>query len=109
MLRKITPGLNDAASVTHPGGRKVHFVVLSPAETRQFYRVRFAGQDRALLTAATVLEDGELRLQAASTRNLAFAFFPAPPTVKQGAATLEGTAAGVFTRFMPQGLDTRSL
>ena len=38
-----------------------------------------------------------------------FAFFPAPPTVKQGAATLEGTAEGVFTRFMPQGLDTRSL
>jgi hypothetical protein len=102
VLRKITPGLNGAVSVTNPDGRKVHFVVLSPAETRQFYRVRFAGQDRALLTAATVLEDSDLRLQAASATNLAFAFFPAPPTVKQGDATLEGTADGVFTRFMPQ-------
>ena len=36
VLRKITPGLNGAVSVTNPDGRKVHFVVLSPAETRQF-------------------------------------------------------------------------
>ncbi|MCX6877597.1 MAG: beta-galactosidase [Verrucomicrobia bacterium] len=109
VVRKITPGSAAAVSVTKPDGRKVHFVVLAPAQTRQFYRVRYAGQDRALLTAATVLEDGALRMQAATAENLAFAFFPAPPSVKLGDLSLKGTAEGIFTRFVPRDVKVPEL
>jgi beta-galactosidase len=100
---KINPGTSVAARAARPDGSVIAFVVLTPEQGRQLSRGTFAGTDRALLSTAVVLPDGnDLRLQAEDKRALTVELFPPVPAVKTINGNLPGIPDGVFTRFDPQ-------
>jgi hypothetical protein len=77
LVHQIPPSLNRAVSVATANGGSVNFVVLMPEQAREFYRLPFAGKDRAFLTEAAVMPDGNnLRLQALDTKDLTLSVFP---------------------------------
>ena len=89
-VHHLTPGTAEAFSLTQADGSSVHFVVLSPEQARQIWRAPFAGQDRLILSKATVLSDkGGLRLQADDPAELMLAVFPP-------AAAISGRTDGIF-------------
>jgi beta-galactosidase len=99
---RLRAGSAPVASIVKPNGDSVSFVVLTPEQGRRFWRLPFAGRDRAILTAATVLADGtNLRLQAQNNRDLSISLFPPVPPVKAGVVKLSGVTDGVFTHFAP--------
>jgi hypothetical protein len=101
-VRGYVAGANTAAWVVKQSGGAVGFVVLTPEQAGYFWRVPFAGQDRAILSKANVSADGAgLRLQAASADDLAFSVFPPLDSVKIGNAPLTGSAAWIFKHFTP--------
>ena len=98
LIHQIKPGLNRAVSVATANGGSVNFVVLSPEQARQFYRIPFAGKDRAILTDAAIMPDGgNLRLQALHTKELTLSVFP--PVI--GAKT---KPTMIFNIFTPPGI-----
>jgi hypothetical protein len=97
VVQQIKPGTNRAVSVATANGGSVNFVVLSPAEAKQLYRISFGGKDRVTLTDAAIMPDGaNLRLQALDTNDLDLAIFPAG-----GISTINGGLNGIFTRLTP--------
>jgi hypothetical protein len=78
-------------------GGSVTFVVLSPEQSRHVWRTSFAGQDRLILSNATVLTDGTtLRLQSEKAADLGLSVYPA---VTAGSKTPSGYGAVLFKRF----------
>jgi beta-galactosidase len=102
-VSKIKPGTAVAARADKPDGGVIAFVVLTPEQGCQLSRGAFAGADRAMLSAAVVLTDGnDLRLQGEDPRTLAVELFPPVKAVKTVSGNLPGTPDGVFTRFDPR-------
>ena len=98
VIEQITPGTSRALRVATANGGSVNFVVLSPAQAREFYRLPYAGQDRALLSNAAILPDGgNLRLQALDANNINLSVFPAV----KGNEALNGGRDGIFTQLTP--------
>jgi hypothetical protein len=101
LVHQITPGSNRAVSVATTGGGSVNFVVLSPEQAKQFYKLPFAGQDRAILSNAAILPDGKnLRLQALDVNDLNLSIFP--PVI--GNPALNGGHDGIFASLTPNKL-----
>jgi beta-galactosidase len=97
----VTPGTGAALTAKNPSGKTVTFVVLTSEQGKDFYRISFAGRDRAILSKAAILANGEvLRLQSDTTANLALSIFPALNSAK-----ISGTSDGIFMRFVPSGLN----
>ena len=83
VIQHIAPGLNRAVSVAVANGGSVNFVVLSAEQAREFYRLPFAGRDRAVLFGQAIMPDGnKLRLQAMDAKNPILAVFPTLTTIK---------------------------
>ena len=77
LVHQIPPSRNRALSLATASGGTVNFVVLSPTDAKQFYKLPFAGQDRAILTTSAILPDGnKLRLQASDPKSFLVAVFP---------------------------------
>jgi len=101
LIHQIAPGSNRAVSVATANGGSVNFVVLSPEQAKAFYRVSFAGQDRAILSNAAILPDGNtLRLQALDVNDLNLSIFP-PVT---GNPALKSGLNDIFTSLTPNRL-----
>jgi hypothetical protein len=99
-VRAYQLNTNAAIRVTKPNGGAVQFVVLTPEQARHVWRTSFAGQDRLILSNATVLTDGTtLRLQSDNVNNLAMSIFPPVPGVTVGTTALTGTTNWIFKRF----------
>ena len=97
----VTPGTGAALTAKNPSGKTVTFVVLTADQGKDFYNVSFAGRDRAILSKAAILADrGELRLQSNTKANLALSIFPPVRSAK-----ISGKTDGIFTRFVPSGLN----
>jgi len=106
LVTGIQPGLGKAVSVTKPEGGVVHFVVLTPEQAGQCYKLKFAGREHILLTNATVLaEDRLLRLQSTDPARLSIAVFPPVQAAIVDGARCSSAADGIFARFHPSGLD----
>ena len=96
----VKPGTAPVIRVVKPDGRTVSFVVLTPEQGRHLWRLPFGGQDRAILSDATVLADGrDLHLQADDVRNLSLSLFPAVTVARSGAVELAGSRDGIFTHY----------
>ncbi len=94
--RVIHAKLGTSPSVTMAGatGTRVAFVVLTPQAALHFWRMRFAGRDRALLSRVTVLSDkGDLRLLTTNRLDTALSMFPV------GDINWAGTDNGIFKQF----------
>ncbi len=101
-VRGYVANANTAAWVVKQTGGAVGFVVLTPEQAKYFWCVPFAGQDRAILSQASVTaDDAGLRLQSGSADDLAFSVFPPVDSVKIGGAPLTGSAAWIFKHFTP--------
>jgi beta-galactosidase len=94
--RVIMPGTGAALTVRNHSGQAVTFVVLTAEQGEEFYRVSFAGHDRAILFKAVVFTDGgTLRLQADSLEDLRFSILPA------GGPLPAGARDGAFIHYSP--------
>lgn len=99
-VKKVQSGTGIALSLKKTAGGSVVFIVLTPEQGRQLTRVTFAGQERALLTAAVAIPEKEsLRLQSDRLNALNMAIFPPVQSVAVGGANLSGKPEGIFTRF----------
>jgi beta-galactosidase len=100
LVHQIKPGTTPAALIERPDGTRLSFVVLTPEQGRRFWRVSFAGQDRAILSNAAVLVDGSvLRLQGADAGDQALEMFPPVGAIRIGSQTVKGVMDGIFARY----------
>ena len=105
VIHQIAPGLNRAVSVAAADGGSVNFVVLSAEQAKEFYRLSFAGRDRAVLFDQAIMPDGDkLRLQAMDATSPTLAVFPPLTSIKVGDANVAGHPDGLFSRFALDGL-----
>lgn len=96
-VHKVLPGTEVALSVKNPSGRSVRFVVLTPEQGRQFSRAVINGKERAILSKATVHDDGgKLVVTAEDPRDMKVAVFP---PVENAGVAIEGTN-GIFSEYV---------
>jgi hypothetical protein len=101
-IAPIDPGKDAVAGFQKPDGSRVSFVILTPKESRHVWRANFAGQDRLIISNATVLEDaGRLRIQADNANDLDISIFPPVSLLTSGANVIMGSKGPVFSRFSP--------
>ncbi|MCX6913533.1 MAG: beta-galactosidase [Verrucomicrobia bacterium] len=103
--RPCKPGTRIAFTRVAPGAAKVKFVVLTPEQGRQFWKLRLAGRDRVVLSPNALLPDDEngLRIETLGDEPVRFAVFPALPTARLNGRQLNKSRQGVFTEYpMPQ-------
>ena len=105
-VQVVQPGTGVALGVKNAAGGMVSFVVLTPAQGRQFSRTTFAGQERAILSRAVVISEGaSLTLEASSRANLDLAIFPPIAAVHVGEVVLTSQPDGVFSRHLLPATD----
>ena len=96
----IVAGTLPAATVVNKAGVTVAFVVLTPEQGRQFYRLPFAGQERAILSSAPIFADGaKLRAQDDSAKQVSVAMFPQVASINMGGMKVAGMRDGIFARM----------
>ena len=102
LISKIEPGLNRAISVAKSDGSTVNIVVLSSQQAKTFYRLPFAGRERAVLFDDAIMPDGtNLRLQLMGKKNPTIAMFPAVTRSNMDGTTVASVADGIFSRLTP--------
>jgi len=101
-ISPVDTGVEAGFGVTKSDGTRVEFVILTPKEARHLWRANFAGEDRLIVSNATVLADGSrLRLQADNSNDLAVSICPPVSLLTSGANLLMGTKGLVFSKFSP--------
>jgi len=100
-VNRSTAGADTVVQVTKPNGGTVEFIVLTPEQSQQAWRTSFGGQERLVLSNATVLTDGTMvRLQAQTPSDFALSIFPPVPSVTTQIKTYTGTPDGPFTHYV---------
>ncbi len=95
-VRTASPGRGPAFRVSGEDGSQVQVVLLGEADSLALWKGPFQGRDRAFLTAAGLVLDGDTaRLTSGDRAELSVGIFPAPPGVPGGEAD------GIFTRYRP--------
>ncbi len=99
--RRCKPGLDIAFGRKNRNGAKVNFVVLSPEQSLQLWKLPLAGRDRVLLSSNALLPDSEHRihLETLGAEPPQFAVFPELPSVRLEGRAVRGQKRGVFTKY----------
>ena len=102
LVTAIKPGTGAAIRAKAPDGKEVNFVVLTAGQASRLARLKFAGQERVILSEALVFADGPgLRLQADDARHLRLSIFPKLSAISLGDTKISATEDGVFAAFVP--------
>jgi hypothetical protein len=105
---EFTPAKADTdagVTIVKSDGSTVTFVILTAEESRHVWRADFDGQDRLIVSRATVLSDGKgLRLQADNAKDFTFSIFPAASILTNGPNMMMGSKAWLFAQFNPAPL-----
>lgn len=101
LIKKIKPGANVAFTRTAADKSKVHFVVLTPSQAKQLWKVPLVGRDRVLLSPNAILPDGNsrIRLETIGAEAPALTVFPPVKAVKLSGTSVVTAKDGVFQRF----------
>ncbi len=95
-VRMAEPVRGAAFSLPGADGRFVRIVLLNESDSLALWKGRFQGQDRAFLTQAGLVLDGEVaRLSSADRTALSLGIYPAPEGLSGGSSD------GIFTRYSP--------
>lgn len=101
VARDVRPGRKPALEITTPGGR-VQLVLLSDADSLALWKGTWEGRDRAFLSKAGVVLDGDnIRLTSTDRDDLNLAIYPAPATIACNGKSLHADSDGIFERFTP--------
>jgi len=80
-------------------------VILTAKETRHIWRANFDGQDRLIISNATVLSDARgMRLLASDARDLAMSIYPPVSVITNGSNLMMGDKGLIFSKFAPASL-----
>ncbi len=95
-IRTAVPGRGAAFSLRGTDGRTVQVVLLGEADSLALWKGRLQGQDRAFITRAGLVLDGDVaRLTSVDRSELTLGIYPAPEGLSGGASD------GIFTRYSP--------
>lgn len=97
----LTPSTTAAFALTTSAGARVQVLLLSPAQSENLWKLRLAGREHLLLTAADVFTNGDvLHLRSRDPRGFSYSLLPEPARPLGGAITPHRVGAdGVFTRY----------
>lgn len=101
IVRITSPGLGQLLSVDRPGSPTVRLLIVTQAQSRHMWRVRFAGADRLILSDDQLVGQGDnLAFTSVGDANFAFSAWPALPRGARGTLPLRQTGMdGIFTRY----------
>ena len=95
-VRTASPGRGVALSIPGTDTGSVRVVLLGDADSLALWKGSFLGRDRAFLTGAGLVLDGDAaRLTSGDRAELSLGIYPAP------AGLAGGEADGIFTRYRP--------
>ena len=99
--QRCQTGLGSAFTRKNRDGAKVNFVVLSPEQGCQFWKLPLAGRDRAVLSPNALLPDSEdqIRLETLGGEAAHFAVFPPLPGICVEGRAVRGKRRGVFSEY----------
>jgi hypothetical protein len=104
-VRSVSGTINSSFRVLKDDGNSVLFVVLTSTQAEHLYRETLAGQDRLILSNATILTEGNnLRLQSDNPEDLLCSIFPAVSAMTSGTTTLTGQKAWLFQLYTAPGI-----
>lgn len=99
-ISDIECGTKTVVSVKRPDKGKVDFIVLTPVQARQLWRLTFAERDRVLLSEANLLRDNkDIRLQSHDSDAMQLAMFPAVENITAGSKMIKGSQDGIFRQY----------
>ncbi len=102
IARNVSPGTGVALKVTGSDGQTVQLVVLDDATSLTLWKERWLGRDRAFLTQAGLVVDGDnLRLTSTKLSDLTVGVYPAPTAIEAAGQTIEDKMDGIFESFAP--------
>ena len=106
----IAPGADAWIELTAEDGVKTRLVILTAEEAENAWKVRMAGAERLLITAAdvTVGGDGDVRLHARGSWRFAFTLLPAPERAPRANAPLRQKAGGAESATYTAALAERA-
>jgi hypothetical protein len=99
--RKVKVGTRVALSHKAPGGGKVNFVVLTPEQGRQVWKLPLVGRERVVLSPNTLLPEtrDHLTLEHLAPASPALAVFPPVAEACLTGRALKTKRDGIFQRF----------
>jgi hypothetical protein len=100
-IKNINPGTGIAFTRTAPDGKPVNFIVLTPQQGKQLWKLPLAGRERIVLSADALLPDvkGQLRIETFGNSAVEIALFPAYSIASENNKVSNGTPDGIFRRF----------
>lgn len=95
------PGTDIAFTRTASDGRRVNFVVLTPQQGKQFWKLPTNGQERVALCGDALLQDtdNQIRIESLGSSHVELALFPQCSVQSGDGKMLNGTPDGIFRRF----------
>lgn len=110
LVHGVKPGRRPAVTIQGADGGTVQIVLLSQADSLALWKGHWQGRDRAFLTQAGLVLDGDsLRLTSARPADLSVGVWPVPDAVASEGKVLSGKTDGVFRRFAPRAPRSVSL
>ncbi len=96
----ITPGMDVAIEVSHPGGRRTQILVLPRGQALSLAKVSLAGRDRLVVSPGDIYFDGNrVHVSSRDTASLQVGVFPA--LVQPGASFRAADRDGIFQQYVP--------
>jgi hypothetical protein len=99
--KKLKAGSGVALSRKAADGSKVNFVVLTPEQGRQLWKLPLAGRDRVVLSPNTLLPEtpAQVTLEALAPAAPALAVFPPVAQASIAGRAVKSKRDGIFQRF----------
>jgi beta-galactosidase len=95
-IKNIRPGTGIAFTRKAPDGKPVNFIVLTPKQGKQIWKMSIAGRERIILSENVILpqQDGTFQIETLGNSAVQIALFP-----QCSLDSNKGTTDGIFKRF----------
>lgn len=99
--KKLKAGTGVALSRKAADGSKVNFIVVTPEQGRQLWKLRLAGSERVVLSSNTLLPEtpDQVILEAFAPASLALAVFPPVSQASVAGRGVKAKRDGIFQSF----------
>ena len=99
-IYNIMPGTDKAVSIAQQDKSKVEFVILTPEQSKQLWRMPLAGKQRVILSSANLLQHiYTLRMQSYNIKSNGISFYPAIEDIMTDLDKASKSTDGIFTKF----------
>ena len=100
-IKNIRPGTGIAFTRRATDGRPVNFIVLTPQQGKQLWKLPVGGRERIILSVNAILagQNDLMQIETLGNSAVELALFPRCTLTSDDGKTLKGTADGIFQRF----------